>query len=385
MTRPEAMQVLGQAALYVQDAWYALLQCLSHASIKSMVYVNGTPYEIVRLLGEGGFSMVYLVRDARTHEMRALKKHGPESVREAFAEIEAMRRFRGPHTLPLVDAAVVQDDGRGASLLVGQVPTHDEESLRASKTVYLVLPYMARGHLQDEIHEHAVRGTRFDEARMLRLFLGACEGVRCLHRYTLPHIPVEEPDTARDDASLLFEAEAYPMAPPMQARADGQGKAVPYAHRDIKPANILVSDDGETALLMDFGSTIRARVPIRTRRDAVAAQDVAAERSSMPYRAPELFDVQTDTELDEKVDIWSLGCTLYAMAYLHSPFETPSTTAQGGSLALAISNGAYSYPDPADDPYSDAVRSLIAQCLVRDPAARPNIDELIERVRAALP
>ena len=133
---------------------------------------------------------------------------------------------------------------------------------------------------------------------------------------------------------------------------------------------------------MDFGSTIRARVPIRTRRDAVAAQDVAAERSSMPYRAPELFDVQTDTELTEQVDIWSLGCTLYAMAYLHSPFETPSTTEQGGSLALAISNGAYSWP--ADDPYSDAVRTLISQCLARDPAARPSIDELIMRIKAAM-
>lgn len=133
---------------------------------------------------------------------------------------------------------------------------------------------------------------------------------------------------------------------------------------------------------MDFGSTIRARVPIRTRRDAVAAQDVAAERSSMPYRAPELFDVQTDTELTEQVDIWSLGCTLYAMAYLHSPFETPSTIEQGGSLALAISNGAYSWP--ADDPYSDAVRTLITQCLARDPAARPSIDQLIARVQTAM-
>ncbi|CCU97755.1 unnamed protein product [Malassezia sympodialis ATCC 42132] len=377
---PDAMQqVLGQATLYVQDAWYALWQCLSHASGSSVVHVNGTAYEIVRLLGEGGFSMVYLVRDARTHELYALKKircqHGPESVREALAEIEAMRRFRGPHTLPLVDAAVVQDDGRGASLILGQVPAHDEESLRTSKLVYLVLPYMPRGHLQDEIHAHAVRGTRFDEARMLRLFLGACEGVRALHRYTLPHVSVEAPDVTRDDTALLFDAEAYPMAAPMQARStDGPGEVVPYAHRDIKPAY--------SVLLMDFGSTIRARVPIRTRRDAVAAQDVAAERSSMPYRAPELFDVQTDTELTEQVDIWSLGCTLYAMAYLHSPFETPSTTEQGGSLALAISNGAYSWP--ADDPYSDAVRTLISQCLARDPAARPSIDELIMRVKAAM-
>jgi serine/threonine kinase 16 len=30
----------------------------------------------------------------------------------------------------------------------------------------------------------------------------------------------------------------------------------------------------------------------------------------MPYRAPELFDVKTDAVLDEKVDIWSLGCTV---------------------------------------------------------------------------
>ena len=166
-------------------------------------------------------------------------QHGPESVREALAEIEAMRRFRGPHTLPLVDAAVVQDDGRGASLILGQVPAHDEESLRTSKLVYLVLPYMPRGHLQDEIHAHAVRGTRFDEARMLRLFLGACEGVRALHRYTLPHVSVEAPDVTRDDTALLFDAEAYPMAAPMQARStDGAGEEVPYAHRDIKPAYV---------------------------------------------------------------------------------------------------------------------------------------------------
>jgi len=72
---PDAMpQVLSQAVLYVQDAWYALWQCLSHASGSSVVHVNGTAYEVVRLLGEGGFSMVYLVRDARTHELYALKK-----------------------------------------------------------------------------------------------------------------------------------------------------------------------------------------------------------------------------------------------------------------------------------------------------------------------
>jgi serine/threonine kinase 16 len=33
-------------------------------------------------------------------------------------------------------------------------------------------------------------------------------------------------------------------------------------------------------------------------------QDIAGEHSTMPYRAPELFDVKTGKTLDEKVDIW---------------------------------------------------------------------------------
>jgi hypothetical protein len=33
-------------------------------------------------------------------------------------------------------------------------------------------------------------------------------------------------------------------------------------------------------------------------------QDIAAEQSTMTFRAPELFDVKTGITLDEKVDIW---------------------------------------------------------------------------------
>lgn len=68
-------------------------------------------------------------------------------------------------------------------------------------------------------------------------------------------------------------------------------------------SNVMIDDNGEP-ILMDFGSTIRARIPIRSRQQALMQQDLAAEQSTMPYRAPELFDVKTDTVLDEKVDIW---------------------------------------------------------------------------------
>lgn len=46
---------------------------------------------------------------------------------------------------------------------------------------------------------------------------------------------------------------------------------VPYAHRDIKPGNVMLADDGKP-ILMDFGSTVVARVPIRNRNEALTQQ-----------------------------------------------------------------------------------------------------------------
>lgn len=153
------------------------------------------------------------------------------------------------------------------------------------------------------------------------------------------------------------------------------------AHRDLKPGNILISDDGKTPILMDFGSVSKARIPIRTRQDGLLQQDIAAENSTIPYRAPELFDVQTGTTLDEKVDIWSLGCTLYAAAYGQNPFEA-CVNEMGGSMALAILNGQYKFPE--EDPYSQSFKDLVRLLLTLDPKERPNIQQVIERIESML-
>lgn len=104
----------------------------------------------------------------------------------------------------------------------------------------------------------------------------------------------------------------------------------PYAHRDLKPGNVLLSDGSSddsvsqstsrsslitsspssasleklVPIVMDFGSMAPAQVKITTRLEALQLQDLAAEKCSMPYRAPELFDVPSDTVIDERVDIW---------------------------------------------------------------------------------
>ena len=112
----------------------------------------------------------------------------------------------------------------------------------------------------------------------------------------------------------------------------------------------------------------------------------------MAYRAPELFDVKTGITVDEKVDIWvrdvsllwqseprshnayqSLGCTLFALAYSHSPFENTQTTEQGGSIAMAVMNAQYKHPGSA---YSQGLRDLIDSMLKVNPKDRPDIHEV---------
>lgn len=52
------------------------------------------------------------------------------------------------------------------------------------------------------------------------------------------------------------------------------------------------------------GSVTNARVKVCGTQDAQSLQDIAAERCSMPYRAPELFNVESYCMVDERTDIW---------------------------------------------------------------------------------
>ena len=47
-----------------------------------------------------------------------------------------------------------------------------------------------------------------------------------------------------------------------------------------------------------------ARVQVCGSQDAQKLQDLAAERCSMPYRAPELFNVESYCVIDERTDVW---------------------------------------------------------------------------------
>jgi serine/threonine kinase 16 len=139
----------------------------------------------------------------------------------------------------------------------------------------------------------------------------------------------------------------------------------------------MIADDGATPVLMDFGSLVRARKFISSRQEALELQDTAAEHSTMPYRAPELFDVQTESTITEKVDIWSLGCTLFALLYGYSPFEPPTESSLvGDSIALAVTQGQFKFPENVGDYVDWGAKEVVRQCLVVDPELRPGVSDV---------
>lgn len=202
----------------------------------------------------------------------------------------------------------------------------------------------------------------------------------------------------------MADEQEEPLMPDEVTRAQ-EGKATgdtrAYAHRDIKPGNIMVDDDGDTPILMDLGSLAPSPTPISSRSLALAVQDTAAEHSTMPYRAPELFDVKTGSVIDDKVDIWSLGCTMYACLVGKSPFEARSDET-GGSLSICVLGGDWRWPGEgnaakgkdkqqqlangdaaqggaaaADQYPCAAIRDIVSRCLQVEPSERPDVDELM--------
>ncbi|GKT98609.1 nak protein kinase [Fusarium langsethiae] len=389
------------------DLFYSFGNCLNCFPGNPNLKINNRSFKILRLLGEGGFSYVYLVEDTSTHELFALKKircpFGAESVQQAMREVDAYRLFSHvPTIISAIDHSVATERGADES----------------TKTVYVLLPYYKRGNLQDMINANLVNHDRFPERRLMLLFLGVCKALRAMHDYKPA---VERMNMGREEDELNNGERNNTRGKRTEEEEEGEqergllegesqvngGRSIQhYSHRDIKPGNIMIDDTGSTPILMDLGSVAPSPIPVTSQSLALQIQDTAAEHSTMPYRAPELFDVQTGMVIDTKVDIWSLGCTLYACLVGKSPFEMRSDET-GGTLSLCVLGGDWRFPDegpagvkrnnsmrpqqgqqqqqqaPAVE-ISEPIREVVRKCLCVEPAERPDINELIQMVQTVI-
>uniref|UniRef100_A0A8C7NGI0 Cyclin-G-associated kinase n=1 Tax=Oncorhynchus mykiss TaxID=8022 RepID=A0A8C7NGI0_ONCMY len=147
----------------------------------------------------------------------------------------------------------------------------------------------------------------------------------------------------------------------------------PIIHRDLKIENLLISHQG-TIKLCDFGSsTTIAHYPdygwSAQKRSMV--EDEITRNTTPAYRTPEMIDLYSNFPINEKQDIWALGCILYLLCFKQHPFE------EGAKLQIV--NGKYAIPQ--NDVKYTVYHELIRSMLKINPEERLSITELVNQLQ----
>ncbi|ETW04118.1 NAK protein kinase [Aphanomyces invadans] len=278
---------------------------------------------IVRLLAEGGYGQVFLVKTVGSNETCALKRvviTSAEVESDAAIERQVYQNVHHPHVMRMLQYGENRSSNKHEALFL--------------------LPFYDHGTLWDAILRAANDTDQpwpFDERRILNIFQGIASGVAALH-------------------------------------------AAGFAHRDLKPHNVLL-DHRDHSILMDFGSCAPLVTEIADRRTLMLVQENANRKCSAPYRAPELFEPEVGHIVNGQSDVWSLGCLLFCMAFGSSPFEN----SREGFLRLACLNGKVPFPPTQGDvvrfrgvEYSIDLIEFIKDMLHLDPSDRPSMTDVVE-------
>jgi serine/threonine protein kinase/Tol biopolymer transport system component len=166
------------------------------------------------------------------------------------------------------------------------------------------------------------------------------------------------------------------------AAALAAAHAAGIVHRDVKPENVMLRGDGVVKVL-DFG---------------IAKLGTDAGTPG-PWQAPAMFQHQTSPgmilgtvsymspeqarakDVDNRADIWSLGCVLYEMIAGRAPFE-------GETAAAVISSILHKEPHPLVRLGTDVpaeLQQIVTKALKKDRAARyQNVEDFAQALKMLL-
>jgi len=330
---------------------------LGTALVGEKITIGQLHVTVMNLLGEGGFSYVYLVKDgdggghlgssqhANTSNERGVSPNrnntgsgsnggipkGPlvlkvtsihSRAQRDIAEKEAklLSRLSHPSIVKMYNACY-----RTMSQQPSGKRGKDQSNTGKERPQHLILmEYCEGGHALDVCKKLASVGQRFDLSTLIIAFGQICNAVSYLH-----------------------------------------AQRPPIVHRDLKLVNFLVKNGAYK--LCDFGSAVFGHVDLRTPKARAEAEEVVQKTTTQMFRAPEMIDLFVAKKLTQSTDVWALGGCLYSLAFLKNCFE------EGSNLAILSRK----YTIPADNPYGDGLVELIDRMLTVDYKARADMTEVI--------
>ena len=332
------------------------------ASGPAITFDTGRRVRLGKLLAEGGFSYVFDATEDVSHNAPSSQRSTTSAA--ATPKQYALKQIRCPEPSMLHDcrqeAAVHRAAGTNSHpnllpLLGFTVVDHC--------VAYMLFPKMNRSLRQEINHRildapgdcYNVTRPPWTEVDVLNLFVGMTRGVQALH-------------------------------------------GAQYSHRDIKVENIMFEHPHSirTPVLMDFGSVGPLREDIDTRRQVMQLVEQAAQHTTLPYRPPELFEGGLrvgDPSVDyTKVDVWSLGCSFFAVLFGASPSECEFARSNGRiriveCTQLKVLGGLPKLPKDcaATRWYSKDTLNLIEHMLTQDRHQRPTLTQVMTKLESIIP
>jgi serine/threonine protein kinase, bacterial len=168
------------------------------------------------------------------------------------------------------------------------------------------------------------------------------------------------------DAAALTKTQGPLPVPLVLALVDGAGAALDHAwrkqritHRDVKPANILVALNGtdiDTVKLADFGIAKAAG-------ESTSLTSTGITIGTVNYLSPEAIE---GLDLDNRADIYSLGCTAFELLTGTTPFSGNSITAV---MSAHLTRGVPDVTDRVPE-LPHALNAVFAKALAKKPDDR---------------
>ena len=240
--------------------------------------IDGVDYRVIRVVGKGGFGVVYEAERA-SDGARVAIKYMPnveeDDVRAGMEEMKALVALQDhPNIMPILGLIVRNeshhDDGdvtHDHTVINGGAPASPASPgakaaspMDQDHCIIIITPFYADGDLRRYVNSFRAQGKPFPQGKAVAVGVALCDAISFAHEKSV-------------------------------------------AHRDIKPENVLLAEQKTKVVLTDFGLSKvmeHANETLRTRA------------GSLPFVAPECFRGSYRKEVDN----WSLGCLLFAIATL---------------------------------------------------------------------
>jgi serine/threonine-protein kinase len=198
--------------------------------------------------------------------------------------------------------------------------------------------------------------------------------------YTMPFVDGESLRARLAKGPLAIDDAVSILRDVAKALAFAHGRGV--VHRDIKPENILLA--GDSAVVTDFG-VAKAVHDARTtpnvpslRTTDFTLTEAGTSVGTPAYMAPE--QAVGDPSADHRADIYAFGCVAYELFVGEPPFGRQPMH----QLLVAHINETPARASTRRSDVPPALDALIARCLEKSPAARPqSAGELLQTLGGA--